>query len=74
MGAKGDTMTALRDLAAELKMHRVSIAEHCRKRGIATCRRLPADVDGGQLVAHVSEQDAARIRAFYSDRLADVSG
>ena len=67
-------MTALRDLATELRLHRVSIAEHCRNRGIATCRRLPAGAVGGQLIAHVDAQAAAAIRQYYADRLADLGG
>ena len=54
-------------------MHRVSIAEHCRTRGIPTYRRLPEGADGGQLIAHVTEADANRIRAHYTARLASLS-
>ena len=66
-------MTAIRDLARELRLHRVSIVEHCRTRGIPTYRRLPEGADGGQLIAHVEEADAQRIRVHYRDRIASRS-
>ena len=44
-------MTAVRDLARELRLHRVSVVEHCRNNDIATYRRLPAGATGGQLRA-----------------------
>ena len=72
-GAEHDdegSMVPIRDLARQLRLHRVSIAEHCRTRGIPTYRRLPLGTDGGQLIAHVTEDDAQRIRAHYRDRLA----
>ena len=63
-------MVSVRDLARELKMHKVSLSEHCRTRGIPTVRRLPDGATGGQMQAHVTESDATRIRAHYADRLA----
>ena len=63
-------MIPIRALAAELRLHRVSIAEHCRNHGVPTVRRLPDGASGGQLIAHVTETDAEKIRAHYSDRLA----
>ena len=67
-------MTAVRDLAAELKLTNVSVRQHCRTHGIETCRRLPDGARGGQMIAFVTDADADRIRARYADRLADRSG
>ena len=67
-------MTPIRDLAAELHLHRVSVREHCKTRGIALHRRLPRGARGGQTEAHVTEQDAQRIRTHYSDRLESCEG
>ena len=66
-------MTPVRDLAQELRLHRVSVREFCRSRGITMHRRLPKGARGGQLEAHVNNQDARRIREHYRDRLADRS-
>ena len=65
-------MTPVRDLAAKLKLTNVSIREHCRTRGIATCRRLPEGARGGQMIAFVSDDDAEHIREHYRDRLASL--
>lgn len=67
-------MTAIKDLATELRLHRVSIAEYCRNHGIETFRRLPAGASGGQMAAHVGDDDADRIRAHYAARLAGLNG
>ena len=67
-------MTPLRKLAFELKLTTVSVATHCRSRGITTHRRLPAGARGGQLVAHVTDSDARQIRRHYRDRLASLRG
>ena len=67
-------MIAVKDLARELRLHRVSIAEHCRNRGIETFRRLPEGATGGQLIAHLSDEDAGRIRENYRDRVAKRRG
>ena len=67
-------MTAVRDLAAELKLTNVSVRHHCRRAGIDTHRRLPDGARGGQCIAFVTDEDAQRIRAHYADRLADRSG
>ena len=64
-------MTAIRNLAKELRLHRVSVREFCRSRDIPMQRRLPKGARGGQLEAHVTEQDAQRIREHYADRLVD---
>lgn len=67
-------MIAIRDLARELLLTKVSVATHCATRGIATHRRLPEGARGGHMVAHVQDRDAKRIRAFYADRLAGRRG
>lgn len=67
-------MTAIRDLARELRLTNVSLRTHCRRVGIETCRRLPEGADGGQCIAFVVDPDADRIRQHYADRLADRSG
>ena len=61
---------SIRDLATELLLHRVSVREFCRSRGIPLHPRLPRGASGGQLEAHVTDKDAKRIRAHYKDRLA----
>ena len=67
-------MTAVRDLAAELKLTVPSVAYFCRSRGISTCRRLPEGATGGQMLAFVLDADADTIRQHYADRLAPRSG
>ena len=67
-------MTACRDLARDLLLTNVTVRTHCRRVGIETCRRLPEGSYSGQMVAHVSDDDAARIREHYADRLADRTG
>ena len=67
-------MTPVRTLARELMLTKVSVATHCRSRGIPTYRRLPAGARGGQMQAHVTDSDAQRIREHYADRLADRNG
>ena len=62
-------MTTVKALAAELKLHVVSLAAHCRTHGITTVRRLPAGARGGQMLAHVNDSDARRIRKHYRDRI-----
>ena len=64
-------MTTVKALAAELKLHVVSLASHCRTHGITTGsgRRLPAGARGGQMLAHVKDTDARAIRKHYADRL-----
>ena len=65
-------MKQIRDLARELKLTDVSVRTHCRTRDIDTVRRLPRGASGGQMTAHVSDEDADRIRAHYADRLLRV--
>lgn len=67
-------MTPITTLAQELKLTTVSLSMHCRSREIVTHRRLPAGARGGQLVAHVTDKDARRIREHYQDRLASLKG
>ena len=67
-------MTAVRDLASELRLTVPSVTYHCRSRGIEYVRRLPEGATGGQCIAFVSDEDAGRIRDHYRDRLADRSG
>ena len=67
-------MTPLRKLAIELKLTTVSVAAHCRSRGIQTFRRLPDGANSGQMQAHLKNDDARQVRRHYSDRLADRSG
>ena len=67
-------MTAIRDLARELMLTKVSVSTHCQTRGIATYRRLPEGARGGQMIAHVQDRDAKRIREYYRDRLAGRRG
>ena len=62
-------MISVQALAAELKLHVVSVREHCRTRGIPMHRRLPAGARGGHMQFHVSESDAHAIRDHYADRL-----
>ena len=62
-------MTRVRDLAGELRLHRVSVREFCRSREIPMHRRLPKGASGGQMESFVSTRDAKRIRAHYADRL-----
>ena len=66
-------MTPIRDLAQELRLHRVSVREFCRSRDIPMHRRLPKGARGGQLEAHVTDTDAKRIREHYRARLASRS-
>lgn len=66
-------MTAIRDLAKELRLHRVSVREHCKTRGIVLHRRLPKGAAGGQTEAHVTTADARRIRQHYAYRLESLS-
>ena len=67
-------MTAVRDLAYELKLTSVSVRMHCRTHGIETCRRLPDGARGGQCIAFVSDEDAQRVRAHYAHRIAGRDG
>ena len=67
-------MTRVRDLAQELRLHRVSVREFCRSWDIPMHRRLPEGASGGQMESFVSNRDARRIREHYRDRLADRSG
>ncbi len=67
-------MTAIRDLARELRLTNVSLRTHCRRVGIETCRRLPEGADGGQCIAHVADDDAQAIRAHYQHRIASRDG
>lgn len=67
-------MTAIRDLARELMLTKVSVSTHCQTRGIDTYRRLPDGARGGQMIAFVSDESAARIRENYAERLADLDG
>ena len=67
-------MISVKALAVECKLHVVSLAAHCRAHGITTFRRLPVGARGGQMLAHVKDSDARRIRKHYADRLADRSG
>ena len=67
-------MTSIRTLAAELRLHRVSVREFCRTRAITMLRRLPRGAAGGQQEAHVTARDAKRIREHYASRLASLSG
>lgn len=60
---------SIQALAADLKLHQVSVREHCKTRGIPMHRRLPAGARGGQLQGHVTAADARRIRDHYADRL-----
>ena len=53
------SMTAVRDLADELKLTNVSVRHHCRRGGIDTHRRLPDGARGGQCIAFVTDEDAA---------------
>ena len=62
-------MISVKALAADLKLHVVSLSAHCRTHGITTYRRLPAGARGGQMLAHVKDSDARRIRNHYADRL-----
>lgn len=67
-------MTAIRDLADELRLTNVSVRMHCRTRGIETCRRLPDGASGGQCIAFVSDEDAQHIRTHYAHRIAGRDG
>ena len=67
-------MTEIRALAVELRLTVPSVTYHCRSRGIETHRRLPEGATGGQMVAHVADRDARRIRAHYRDRLMTRTG
>ena len=67
-------MTRVRDLAVELRLHRVSVREFCRSRDIPMHRRLPDGASGGQMESFVSTRDARRIRENYRDRLSDRRG
>ena len=67
-------MKAIRDIARELKLNRVSVREHCKTRGIVLHRRLPRGADGGQTEAFVTTADARRIGAHYACRLENLSG
>ena len=60
---------SIQALAAELKLHVVSVREHCRTRGIPLHRRLPAGARGGQLQSHIAAADARAVRDHYADRL-----
>ena len=62
-------MISIKALAADLKLHVVSLAAHCRTHGITTFRRLPAGARGGQMQAHLKDSDARAVRAHYADRL-----
>ena len=62
-------MTSVKALAAELKLHVVSLASHCRTHDITTVRRLPAGARGGQMLAHLTDKDARAVRLHYVDRL-----
>ena len=53
---------------------KVSVSTHCQTRGIDTYRRLPDGARGGQMIAFVSDESAARIRENYAERLADLDG
>ena len=70
----GRRMTTVKALATELKLTTVSVATHCRSRGIQTFRRLPDGANSGQMQAHVKNDDARQVRRHYADRLADRSG
>lgn len=67
-------MTAIKALAAELLLTTVSVAYHCRRNGIETVRRLPAGAVGGQMCAHVADDDAEAIRQHYADRVRSREG
>ena len=67
-------MTEIRALAVELRLTVPSVTHHCRSRGIETVRRLPEGATGGQMVAHVVDKDADRIRDHYADRLLSRTG
>ena len=67
-------MTAIKTLAAELLLTMVSVAYHCRRNGIETVRRLPENAVGGQMCAHVRDEDAAAIRQHYRDRVRSREG
>lgn len=67
-------MTAIKTLAAELLLTTVSVAYHCRRRGIKTVRRLPEGQRSGQLQAHVLDRDAEAIRQHYADRVRSREG
>ncbi len=65
-------MTAIRDLARELRLTIPSVTYHCRMRGIEYVRRLPEGATGGQCIAFVTDDDACAIRAHYAHRLASL--
>lgn len=67
-------MTAIKALAAELNLCTVSVAYHCKRRGIETVRRLPKGARSGQMCAHVRDEDAAAIRQHYRDRVRSREG
>ena len=67
-------MTRVRDLAVELRLHRVSVREFCRSRDIPMHRRLPVGRTGGQLEAFVTNRGARAIRDHYRDRLMTRTG
>ena len=67
-------MTAIRDLARELRLSVPSVTYHCRMRGIEYVRRLPEGADGGQCIAFVVDSDAQAIRQHYQHRIASRDG
>ena len=67
-------MIAVRDLATELLLTGVSVRHYCQRAGIETCRRLPEGSRSGQMIAHVVDDAAARIRLHYAARLEDRTG
>ena len=67
-------MTAIRDLARELRLSVPSVTYHCRTREIGYVRRLPEGATGGQCIAFVADDDAGAIRKHYADRLASRDG
>ena len=67
-------MTEIRALACELRLTVPSVTYQCRRQGIETHRRLPKGATGGQMVAHVADRDARRIRDHYRDRLMTRTG
>ena len=74
MAAGDELMTEIRALAVELRLTVPSVTYQCRRQGIEMHRRLPKGATGGQMVAHVADRDARRIRAHYMDRVASRTG
>ena len=65
-------MVALRELAHELHLTLQSMRYHAKTRGLSIHMRLPRGCRSGQMIGHVTDDDADRVRQHYSDRLAGL--